>query len=183
MFQIILQRKSKHAFYFQSLFFRKSFHSWGNLKIIQPDRPQMTVWGTRIACWITKATNTHSKYVILIAFYCNNGCTNAPRCYVTRTRTLPVLFQHILERHCGPRQCPFPDVNQSELDADHLHLLELYVYLRYMPSWWGQGQIYIFAFTFSNDCFFLKFCQSVDFISGLHSRRPSSSSFCRAPGS
>ena len=28
----------------------------------------MTVWRMRIACWITKATNTHSEYVILIAF-------------------------------------------------------------------------------------------------------------------
>ena len=28
----------------------------------------MTTWGMRIACWIPKATNTHSEYVILIAF-------------------------------------------------------------------------------------------------------------------
>jgi len=28
----------------------------------------MAVWRMRIACWITKATNTHSEYVILIAF-------------------------------------------------------------------------------------------------------------------
>jgi hypothetical protein len=36
--------------------------------IVEPDRPQMTIWRTRFACWITKATNTHSEYVILIAF-------------------------------------------------------------------------------------------------------------------
>jgi len=35
---------------------------------VEPDRPQMTIWRTRIACWIPKATNTHSQYVILIAF-------------------------------------------------------------------------------------------------------------------
>ena len=28
----------------------------------------MTIWRIRIACWITKATVTHSEYVILIAF-------------------------------------------------------------------------------------------------------------------
>jgi hypothetical protein len=28
----------------------------------------MTIWRMRIACWIPKATNTHSQYVILIAF-------------------------------------------------------------------------------------------------------------------
>jgi hypothetical protein len=28
----------------------------------------MTVWHMFIACWITKAKNTHSDYVILIAY-------------------------------------------------------------------------------------------------------------------
>jgi len=32
------------------------------------DRPQMTIWRMRFAGWIPKATNTHSQYVILIAF-------------------------------------------------------------------------------------------------------------------
>jgi len=35
---------------------------------IEPDGLQMTIWRTRIACWIPKATNTHSQYVLLIAF-------------------------------------------------------------------------------------------------------------------
>jgi len=39
---------------------------WKN--IVEPDRPQMTIWRMRFACWIPKATNTHSGYVILIAF-------------------------------------------------------------------------------------------------------------------
>jgi len=38
---------------------------WKN--IINPDRLQMTIWSMRIACWITKVTNTQSKYVIFIA--------------------------------------------------------------------------------------------------------------------
>jgi len=28
----------------------------------------MTIWRTDIACWITKATNTNSEYVIVIGF-------------------------------------------------------------------------------------------------------------------
>jgi hypothetical protein len=28
----------------------------------------MTIWHMRIVCWIPKATNTHSEYVILIPF-------------------------------------------------------------------------------------------------------------------
>ena len=36
---------------------------WKN--VVQPDRLQMTAWTTCITCQITKATNTHSEYVIL----------------------------------------------------------------------------------------------------------------------
>jgi len=36
---------------------------WRN--IVVPDRPQKTI---RLVCWITKAADTHSEYVILIAF-------------------------------------------------------------------------------------------------------------------
>jgi len=36
--------------------------------IVQSDRPQITIWLMRIACWITKATNTHAECVILVAF-------------------------------------------------------------------------------------------------------------------
>jgi hypothetical protein len=36
--------------------------------MVHLDRPQMAIWRVRIACWITKATDTHSEYVILIAF-------------------------------------------------------------------------------------------------------------------
>jgi hypothetical protein len=38
----------------------------------------------RFACWITKATNTPSEYVILL-FHCKSGHANAPQCYVIRT--------------------------------------------------------------------------------------------------
>jgi hypothetical protein len=36
--------------------------------MVEPDRSQVTIWRKCIACWITKATNTYSEYVILIAF-------------------------------------------------------------------------------------------------------------------
>jgi len=36
--------------------------------MVESDGSEMTIWRMRIACWITKATNTHSEYVILIAF-------------------------------------------------------------------------------------------------------------------
>jgi hypothetical protein len=36
--------------------------------IVGPGRPQITTWHLRTACWIPKATNTQSEYVILLAF-------------------------------------------------------------------------------------------------------------------
>jgi len=55
---------------------------------VEQGRPQMTIWRMCIACWIPEATNTHTERVMF--FHCNNGCTNAPQCYVIRT--LPILF-------------------------------------------------------------------------------------------
>jgi hypothetical protein len=34
---------------------------WKNM--VQPDRPQMTIWRKYIACWIPKATNTNLEYI------------------------------------------------------------------------------------------------------------------------
>ena len=39
---------------------------WKNT--VELDRPQMTIRRTRIACWITKAIDIYSEYVILFAF-------------------------------------------------------------------------------------------------------------------
>ena len=39
---------------------------WKN--IVERCGPPMTIWRRRIACWIPKATKTHSEHVILIAF-------------------------------------------------------------------------------------------------------------------
>jgi uncharacterized protein involved in propanediol utilization len=39
---------------------------WENT--VEADRPQMTMWRMRIACWTIKADDTHSEYVIFIAF-------------------------------------------------------------------------------------------------------------------
>jgi hypothetical protein len=64
-----LYRQSKHTFYFQRLFSNnRAVYEimWKNT--VQPDRPQMAIWRIHIAGCITKATNTHSEYVKLIAF-------------------------------------------------------------------------------------------------------------------
>jgi len=56
---------------------------WKN--VVEPDRPEMTIWCMRIACWIHKPTNTHSEYVILTAFSLQHGFMSASQGYVTHT--------------------------------------------------------------------------------------------------
>jgi len=71
MFQTKVVKKIKtHNFVFSNFFFSKIGAvyeiKWKN--IVEWGRPQMTIWRMRIACWIPKATNTHTGSVILIAF-------------------------------------------------------------------------------------------------------------------
>jgi len=56
--------------------------------IVESDRPQMTIWRTRIACWIPKTTDTHSEYVIL-------NCFSKPT-KVARTHLFVTLYVHCL---------------------------------------------------------------------------------------
>ena len=60
---------------------------WKNM--VEPDRPQMTIWRMRFACSVPKATNT--QY-----FHCNNGCTNASCCYVPRTLRVLLSTEFVL---------------------------------------------------------------------------------------
>jgi len=67
MFQTRFKKKSKHISC-SIAFFSKimPFIRWKN--IVEPGRPQKTIRRMRIACWINKDTDTHSEYVIIIAF-------------------------------------------------------------------------------------------------------------------
>jgi hypothetical protein len=50
--------------------------------MVQPDRPDDNItWCTCFACWVTKALETHSGYVIMPS-HGNNGYANMPQCYV-----------------------------------------------------------------------------------------------------
>jgi hypothetical protein len=57
-------------FVFNNIFFPENYAvyevMWKN--IVEPDRPQMTIWSMRNKCQIVKAIDIHSKYVVLVAF-------------------------------------------------------------------------------------------------------------------
>jgi hypothetical protein len=73
MFQTKVAEKIKtHILSFDKSFFFLNSDvyeiMWGEKYVAETDRPRMTIWRMRIACWIPKATNTHSEYVILTVF-------------------------------------------------------------------------------------------------------------------
>ena len=59
---------------------------WKN--IVEPGRPQITVWCMRIACWIANSTNIHSKI-------CNSYCFSTAA-MVTLTCLSVTLYVHCL---------------------------------------------------------------------------------------
>jgi hypothetical protein len=62
---------------------------WKN--VVDRGMSQMTTLCMRFAYWIPKATNTHSEYVILIAFPLQQ--------WLTRTRLNVTLYLHCLSRY------------------------------------------------------------------------------------
>ena len=62
-------RENQNSHFISNNVFRKLFRyeiMWKN--IVERGRPQMTIWGMRIAYWIRMATDTHPEYEIFIAF-------------------------------------------------------------------------------------------------------------------
>ena len=64
------ENQNRH-FVFSDFFFFLNlavFEIMWKKNIVELGRPQMPIWRKRISCWITKATNTQSEYVIIITF-------------------------------------------------------------------------------------------------------------------
>ena len=73
MFQTkVVEENKTHLLWSVNFFFKENgaVYEIMWINIAEPDRPQMTIWRTRIACRIPKATNTHThtQYMILVAF-------------------------------------------------------------------------------------------------------------------
>jgi hypothetical protein len=69
MFQTKVVEKIKTHILCSIFFFEKcAVYAIGLKNIVVLSRPQTKIWRMRIACWITKAKHTHTKYVKLIVF-------------------------------------------------------------------------------------------------------------------
>jgi hypothetical protein len=70
MFQTkaVKQIKTQISYSVTRLFENRAFYEIMYKNNVEPGTPLMKIWHMRNAHWITRTTNTHSEYVILIAF-------------------------------------------------------------------------------------------------------------------
>jgi hypothetical protein len=83
--------------------------TWKNM--VEPVTPPMTIWRIHIACWIAELQKHSTICNTYCFFYCNNGCTNAPQCYVIRT--LPLLFTAVTITPTAFPAPPIPNATAS----------------------------------------------------------------------
>ena len=94
MVQIIVVDKIK-THILRYFFFRKSHHLYDNVEKYGRDghaRDDNIIRRMRFACWITKATDTPSEYVILIAFPCQQWLSECALILRYTYSTLSVLI-------------------------------------------------------------------------------------------
>jgi hypothetical protein len=85
---------------------------WKN--IVEPGKPQVTIWRMCIACWIPKTKNTHSEYVLLLAFQRQESLHE--RATVLVICTLPVLFEIAVVYHTSPMNPHLPSTDPFNMD-------------------------------------------------------------------
>jgi hypothetical protein len=81
-------REDQNTHFIFNKFFEKSCHLWDNVEKYGTARQATAdniIWRMRFACWITKATDTHSECLILFLFHGKNCYKNAPHSYVKLT--------------------------------------------------------------------------------------------------
>jgi len=92
--------------------------------IVERGRQQMAIWRIRIACWITKSTNTHSQYVTLLAFppqqWLQEGASVLRYTYIAClvcTVRLSVLNSHTVWYGSAKKHSACSWVKRDKLDA------------------------------------------------------------------
>ena len=80
--------------------FNKVFQQSGRLlnkveNTVEPGRLQMTIWRMRIACWMPKAADTLSEYVIVIAFPLQQFFARKPLTVTLCVHCLSCIFSRL----------------------------------------------------------------------------------------
>ena len=92
MFQIkVVEEIKTHVLCSVTFFLNRGVYEIRWKDIVELERPQLTLWRMRIACWITEATHTHThththtEYVMPIAF-------RRQQWLLERSSTLPYTY-------------------------------------------------------------------------------------------
>jgi len=96
-----MHRKSKHKFCVPQRFPENCAFCekmWKNF--LEPDKPHMTIWLMRTACWVTKARDTLR---ISKSYYFSTATTVTPQCCLIYVHFLPFFTKSMLgqARNCG----------------------------------------------------------------------------------
>ena len=78
-------------FMFHNVFSRKLCRLRCGKNMAEPDRPQTTLWRVRLACWLTKATDIHSEYVIFLSFI-----FTIPKCLQHKLKTKNIKHNRLI---------------------------------------------------------------------------------------
>jgi hypothetical protein len=134
MFQTKLCRKSIHIFHVQYLFpenhaiYKINVETHGTAGAATDDN---MIWCMHVACGMTKATDTHSGHVILIALHVNNGYMNELLCciytYIVCLFLAPVLGKGL--------------VTLGDIFVCPVHLADIPVLVIYMSSLETEGAL------------------------------------------
>ena len=107
MFQTKVVEKIKTHILFSITLSWNLYHLWDNVEKYGRAR-QVTddniMWHMCFVCWITEATNTHLKYVILIAFPWQQWLRECASS-VMFIHTLPILLPLVRIMKCGADKC------------------------------------------------------------------------------
>jgi len=98
-------RENRNTHFMLSNFFQKKCAfdeiKWKNF--VKPGSPQITKWRMHIACWIPKATNTRSEFVILIAFTLQQRWHEGASILSSIMQHVACLVQNECRYKCNPR--------------------------------------------------------------------------------
>jgi hypothetical protein len=102
----------------------------------------MAIWRMRIACWILKATDTHSDYIILIAFplqqWLRECASMISYTYIACLVFLSALFMYISTNgifiHPVPQSIPFVQFTDvpplNPIKQTHIKSYKIITFLR-----------------------------------------------------
>ena len=106
---------------------------------VESDRSQMTIRRMRFTCWITKATDTHSEHVILIAFPHQHWLREHASVLRYTYSASPFRFMHTCPTHIKPRtvyllqsaaDTELPNTSSNVCSTRNIHFPQMLLHLQ-----------------------------------------------------